>query len=181
MSQVKDIWSLEDVKTLRSLRPQKPEGPFYTHLAAWIKEKRQTCTVYVDPGWSGIDVIEKANGIYIGYEVKVPRIFKEHFDFVTTVVNGIGQALHYFVRGMDLSYLVTLKVEWLDEIVSIVKEETPLGLILITKDWKKPSFIELVTARKPHIKHCKDRKTMQELLSQQKSYVPGIDILHPIK
>lgn len=83
------MWSVEDIKKLRTSHRYKNhrERVFYPHLARWIKEVRKTSTVYADVSELGIDVLEEItkDGSFIGYEVKVPQIKKDHLDYSSLI------------------------------------------------------------------------------------------------
>lgn len=150
-------WSAEDVKSLKEKlgRHHQLERHFYPHLASWIESNHPSSKAYIGYQTSDpqVDVVEAAaNGEIIGYEVKVPHIGRRKGDRAlqtTFIVQGIGQALEYLVRGFDRAYLVTLQLPFsLGSLSTLMEKTVPfLGLITISRDL---SFRRVRMAEKTH-------------------------------
>lgn len=135
-------WLEDDVKRLKEEfgRNRQLEYYFYPIVVEWIKRKRPRNRAFIGrkTGSPQVDVFEATTGGKItGYEVKLPHIGRERTASTfqcTYVVQGIGQALGYLVRGFDCAYLVTLEVGTFTDYLSKLMEKTVPFLGLITID-----------------------------------------------
>lgn len=142
------MWTLNDIIAVRKQNRSiygAAERAFYKPLAEWLKKENPVRTLYIDPSATGIDVICDENGVWAGYEVKIPSVDRKSSLNFLPLFEGIGQALHYFSRGMDYAFLVCPYP--FDYDLSLIEpiKETPVGLIAIEKNGQ---FTKLVEGRK---------------------------------
>jgi hypothetical protein len=96
----------------------------------------------VDPGEFGIDVIQSIDSFWVGYEVKMARLFKGSLD-PTPLFQGIGQAIGYLHRGMDRAYLVIPILKDVEYFNSLFETAVRLvGLIIFDRQFNFQEIIE---------------------------------------
>jgi len=169
-----DLWTLQDVKHFKEVASgefKQAEKSIYDLLGEWLKQRSPSSKIYIDPGEFGIDVIQSIDRFYIGYEVKMAKLYKGHID-PSPLFQGIGQAIHYLHRGMDHAYLVAPALRDLEYFTELFQATVGLvGLILFDRHF---NFEETVKATTSHMYSNEMKNILQEFLSMHK---PGIATL----
>lgn len=171
-----ESWDIKDISALKELgRRRGGERKIYPYLAHWLVKKCPEGKVWVDPSSLGIDLVQQIGEKYIGFEVKIPLIkqtkTRERFLDPGPIYDGIGQALGYFQRGMDLVYLVHPEISHQYKIdISVLVRETPIGLILFDKRANFTLIAEAFSPNKKQLYTEKWRKIMKEVLEMQEAF-----------
>jgi len=169
-----DLWSLQDVKHFKEVSSsefKQAEKAIYDLLGEWLEQRTPSSRIYVDPGEFGIDLIQSIERFYIGYEVKMAKLFKGHID-PSPLFQGIGQAIHYLHRGMDRAYLVAPALQGLEYFTELFQATVKLvGLILFDRHF---NFEEIVKPTTSHLYSKEMKEIIDELLRMHK---PGIATL----
>jgi len=166
-----DLWTLQDVKRFKEISSREfaqVEKAVYDPLCEWLQQRSPLSRLYVDPGEFGIDVIQSIGHVFIGYEVKMPRLFKGHID-PSSLFQGIGQAVQYLRRGMDRAYLVVPALQDLEYFEDLFRATVKLiGLLLFDRHFH---FEETVMPTDSHLYSDDMKKILDELLAMHK---PGL-------
>jgi len=177
-------WDTRDISALKSLgRKRGGERKIYLYLAHWLVKKWPEGKVWVDPSSLGIDIVQQIGEKYIGFEVKIPLVKQtksgERFLDPSPICDGIGQALGYFQRGMDLAYLVHPEISYQYKIdVSVLVRETSIGLILFDKHANFTLVTEAVSPSKKRLYTEEWRKIMKEVLEMQEPFSTSTNMIH---
>ena len=160
-----DLWTLQDIKRFKeisSIEFKQAEKAIYDLLGEWLQQRSPSSKIYVDPGEFGIDVIQSVDRFYIGYEVKMAKLFKGHID-PSPLFQGIGQAIHYLHRGMDRAYLVLPVLQDVEYFKDLFQAAVRLvGLILFDRHF---NFEETVKPADSQLYSNDMKKILEELLS----------------